>query len=75
MVKDLDVVFGKGHGGQSVPKDANNHVPLWKKKSIFWELSYWKILKVRSAIDMMHVTNNLCVNLLGFLGVYGLPCT
>ena len=26
---------------------------------------------VRSLIDMMHVTKNLCVNLLGFLGVYG----
>jgi hypothetical protein len=26
---------------------------------------------VRSAIDMMHMTKNLCVNLLGFLGVYG----
>jgi hypothetical protein len=70
-VKDLDVIFGKGPGGQSVPNDANNHVPLWKKKSIFWELPYWKILKVRSAIDVMHVTKNVCVNLLGFLGVYG----
>ena len=25
------------------------------------------------AIDVMHLTNNLCVNLLGFLGVYGKP--
>ena len=71
MVKNLDVVFGKGPGRQSVPKDPNNHVPLWKKKSIFWKLPYWKILKVRSAIDMINVTKNLCVNLLGFLGVYG----
>ena len=44
---------------------------MWKKKSIFWELPYWKVLEVRSAIDMMHVTKNLCVNLLGFMGVYG----
>jgi hypothetical protein len=42
-----------------------------KKKSIFWELDYWKVLEVRSAIDVMHVTKNLCVNLLGFLGMYG----
>ena len=28
-------------------------------------------LEVRSAIDVMHVTKNLCVTLLGFLGVYG----
>ena len=44
---------------------------MWKKKYIFWELEYWKILDVRSAIDVMHVTKNICVNLLSFLGVYG----
>jgi hypothetical protein len=44
---------------------------MWKKKSIFWELEYWKDLEVRSSINMMHVMKNLCVNLLGFLGVYG----
>ena len=30
-----------------------------------------KFVEVRSSIDMMHVTKNLCVNLLGFLGMYG----
>ena len=44
---------------------------MWKKKSIFWELPYWEVLEVRSAIDVMHMMKNLCVNLLGFLGVYG----
>jgi hypothetical protein len=62
MVKDLKVIFGKGPGGQSVLHGADGH---------FWELEYWKFLDVRSAIDMMHVAKNLCVNLLGFLGVYG----
>jgi hypothetical protein len=71
MVKDLEVIFGKGPGGQSVLNDAKGHAPMWKKKYIFWELEYWKVLEVRSAINMMHVTKNLCVNLLGFLGVYG----
>ena len=71
MVKDLQVIFGKGPGGQSVPTDAEGRTPMWKKKSIFWELEYWKVLEVCSAIDVMHVTKNLCVNLLGFLGVYG----
>jgi hypothetical protein len=71
MVKDIEVIFGKGPGGQSVPHDADGHAPMWKKKSIFWELEYWKFLEVRSTIDVMHVTKNLCVNLLGFLGVYG----
>jgi hypothetical protein len=42
-----------------------------KKKSIFWELEYWKDLEVRSSINVMHVTKNVCVNLLGFRSVYG----
>ena len=71
MVKDLQVIFGKGPGGQPVPKDAYGRVPMWKKKSIFWDLPYWKDLEVRSAIDVWHVTKNRCVTLLGFLGVYG----
>lgn len=44
---------------------------MWKKKSIFWDLPYWKDLEVRSAIDVIHMMKNLYVNLLGFLGVYG----
>ena len=54
MVKDVEVIFGKGPGGQSVPHDAHGHVPMWKKCSIFWELPYWKVLEVRSSIDVMH---------------------
>ncbi|XP_066310226.1 uncharacterized protein [Miscanthus floridulus] len=45
MVKDVKVVFGKGQGSESVPKDANGHAPMWKKKSIFWELPYWQVLE------------------------------
>jgi hypothetical protein len=71
MVNDLDVIFGKGPGGLSVPNDAEGRAPMWKKKSIFWDLPYWKDLEVCSAIDVMHVTKNVCVNLLGFLGMYG----
>ena len=32
-----------------------------------------QVLEVRNAIDVMHLTKNLCVNLLGFMGVYGKP--
>jgi len=71
MVKDIKVVFGKGRGSKPIPKDAKGYVPMWKKKSIFWELPYWNILEVRNAIDVMHLTKNLCVNLLRFMGVYG----
>ena len=70
VVKDLRVVFGKGPGSQPVPNE-DGRAPMWKKKSIFWELPYWEDLDVHNAIDVMHLTKNLCVNLLGFLGTYG----
>ena len=34
MVKDLEVIFGKGPGSQPVPNE-NGMAPMWKKKSIF----------------------------------------
>ena len=57
MVKDLPekVIFGKGDGGKSVPNDAEGNTTMWKKKSIFWDLPYWKHLEVHSPIDVMHV--------------------
>ena len=58
MLKNLKVTFGKGPGSQSVPKDAEGHAAMWKKKCIFWELPYWKVLLVRNAIDVMHVIKN-----------------
>jgi len=67
MVKDVLVVFEKGRGSQQVSNDKNGHAPMWKKKSILWELPYWEVLEVRNAIDVMHLTENLCMNLLEFL--------
>ena len=62
VVKDVKVVFGKAHGSEPIPNE-----------SIFWKLPYWQVLEVCSVIDVMHLTKNLCVNLLGFMGVYGKP--
>ena len=70
MVKDLEVIFGKGPGSQPVPNESGM-TSMWKKKSIFWEIPYWEVLDVRHAIDVMHLMKNLCVNLIAFLGVYG----
>src|SRR3954470_24697226 len=53
MVNDLHVIFGKGPDGVSVPNDDEGRAPMWNKN-----------LEVRSSIDVMHVTKNLCVNLL-----------
>ena len=73
MVKDVEVIFGKGDGSQPVKTGEDGRAAMWKKKSIFWELPYWPFLEVRNAIDVMHLTKNLCVNLISFLGTYGKP--
>ena len=41
MVKDIKVVFRKGPGSRLVQSD-DGRATMWKKKSIFWELSYWE---------------------------------
>ncbi|XP_028063801.1 uncharacterized protein LOC114267018 [Camellia sinensis] len=36
----------------------------WKKKSIFFELSYWEHNLIRHNLDVMHIENNVCDNVL-----------
>jgi len=36
----------------------------WKKKSIFFDLSYWSKLEVKHFIDVMHVEKNVCDTLI-----------
>ena len=59
-VSNLNTVFGKGKGRQI-------EQGTWKKKSIFWELEYWKDLEVRHCIDVMHIEKNVCDSLMGLL--------
>jgi hypothetical protein len=51
IVKDVQA----GPGNQPVPNDANGHTPIWKKKSIFWELPYWQLLEVHGAINARRI--------------------
>jgi hypothetical protein len=39
----------------------------WRKKSIFFELPYWKHLLIRHNLDVMHVEKNICESILGTL--------
>ncbi|KAI5350682.1 hypothetical protein L3X38_003573 [Prunus dulcis] len=39
----------------------------WKKKSIFFDLEYWKYLLVRHALDVMHIEKNVCDSIIGTL--------
>ncbi|XP_074342735.1 uncharacterized protein LOC141680398 [Apium graveolens] len=40
---------------------------VWKKKSILFELDYWKFHHVRHCLDVMHIEKNVCNNLIGTL--------
>ncbi|XP_027364391.1 uncharacterized protein LOC113871494 [Abrus precatorius] len=59
-VKNLNVVLGKS---KKQPKEKN----IWKKRSIFFYLPYWKVLDVRHRIDVMHVEKNVCDSVIGTL--------
>ncbi|XP_016481586.1 uncharacterized protein LOC107802577 isoform X4 [Nicotiana tabacum] len=37
----------------------------WNKKSIFFDLPYWKALLLRHNLDVMHIEKNICDNILG----------
>ncbi|XP_039140530.1 uncharacterized protein LOC120277753 [Dioscorea cayenensis subsp. rotundata] len=39
----------------------------WRKKSIFFQLSYWRTLTVRHNLDVMHIEKNVCDNIIGTL--------
>ena len=34
----------------------------WKKRSIFWDLPYWRSLKIRHMLDFMHIEKNVFEN-------------
>ncbi|KAL4582382.1 hypothetical protein LXL04_006929 [Taraxacum kok-saghyz] len=50
-VENVNVVLGKRF---RIDKDA-----LWKKRSIFFELPYWRHLDVRHCLDVMHIEKNV----------------
>ncbi|XP_062080492.1 uncharacterized protein LOC133785257 [Humulus lupulus] len=52
--------FGKTVVNPSLPYD-------WKKKSIFFDLPYWKDNLLRHNVDVMHIEKNVCESLIGTL--------
>ncbi|XP_074356763.1 uncharacterized protein LOC141696534 [Apium graveolens] len=52
--------------GKEVRKSKKVDCP-WKKKSVFFELEYWKFHHVRHCLDVMHVEKNVCDSLIGTL--------
>jgi hypothetical protein len=54
-----------------VENNGNETSGLFKNRSIFWNLPYWKDLIVHHAIDVMHVEKNVCEVLVSTL--LGIP--
>lgn len=51
---------------------GENPILNWTKRSILFELPYWKTLKLRNCLDVMHIEKNIFENLIGtLLGVDG----
>ena len=51
-------------------KRKREHVELehnWKKKSIFFQLPYWKTLILRHNLNVMHIEKNICDSIVGTL--------
>ncbi|XP_052295799.1 uncharacterized protein LOC127901832 [Citrus sinensis] len=62
----LNVTWGKQNGKCPVSQS------YWKKKSIFFDLEYWKYLYVRHVLDVMHIEKNVCESIVGtLLGIEG----
>ncbi|XP_028085569.1 uncharacterized protein LOC114286586 [Camellia sinensis] len=58
--------FGKHPNNRKRQRDENP-VLNWAKRSIMFELPYWKTLKLRHNLDVMHIEKNICDNLMGTL--------
>ncbi|XP_073119934.1 uncharacterized protein [Henckelia pumila] len=52
---------------KKIHSTKDNVKSSFKKKSIFFELEYWKHLYVRHVLDVMHIEKNVCESLLGTL--------
>lgn len=59
-MENIDVTLGKKRGRQATGK---SEVHQWRKKSIFFELPYWKHLLLRHNLDVMHIEKNVLDNL------------
>ncbi|XP_028107332.1 uncharacterized protein LOC114306312 [Camellia sinensis] len=58
-----EVKFGKDPTNKKRPRESEEL--NWTKKSIMWELPYWKKLNLRHNLDVMHIEKNICENFYG----------
>ncbi|KAL6189211.1 hypothetical protein ACLB2K_040601 [Fragaria x ananassa] len=65
-VQGLPKASGKGNAPAPYKGPPENR-PRWKKKSVFYDLDYWKFFLVRHNLDVMHIEKNCCDAILGTL--------
>ena len=67
MVENIETKFGKIKVKKRKRDDGDEDVvkKLFKKKSIFFTLEYWKHLLIRHVLDVMHIEKNVCENIYG----------
>lgn len=63
IMRQLEVVVKRARIGQKLPKDEVD----WKRRSILYDLPYWKDQLLRHNIDVMHTGKNVVDNILGTL--------
>ncbi|XP_062028814.1 uncharacterized protein LOC133744788 [Rosa rugosa] len=66
-VEGMNWPFGKKYPPPSYKGVEDETRPCWKKKSIFFELEYWKFLSVGHILDVMHIEKNVCDSIIGTL--------
>ncbi|XP_061344016.1 uncharacterized protein LOC133289989, partial [Gastrolobium bilobum] len=71
QVQNINVTFGRktnviGRGKRRRVSDrhTNGNTQQWKKKSIFFELPYWRHNLLRHNLDVMHIEKNVCDNII-----------
>ncbi|XP_048627981.1 uncharacterized protein LOC106359087 [Brassica napus] len=64
--KETCKVGGNWHTPPNMP-DGYTASHNWHKKSIFWELPYWKDHLLRHNLDMMHIEKNVFENIMNTL--------
>nr|GEZ33909.1 hypothetical protein [Tanacetum cinerariifolium] len=57
-VSDFENLYGKKQ------KRKDDSTCPWKKRSIFFELTYWQFNSCRHNLDVMHIEENICDNLI-----------
>lgn len=75
ILRQIELGVYKPHGKHPTNRKRQrdeNPILNWTKRSILFELPYWKTLKLRHCLDVMHIEKNIFDNLIGtLLGVDG----